>query len=257
MKYFHRYVFPVLVCAIVGVAVFPVEIAQAVNSFVSMNIAGAYPTGTTINSSGVLTNALTATDLGAVTGGFSGDVEIGGELTLVGSYGIDIGTGAATISSTGTAVLDVLTLNGGTLNVGENGGTGGTIRIYPQSGIASRGFLNLQMVGNSSYAGASTVTLADQAAARTYTIPDAGASSSFVMTEGAQTVNGVKTFGSTIVGSINGNAATVTTNANLTGPITSSGNARPSQTPNSPQSRASPLRRIKPRCSVAAARRRY
>ena len=42
---------------------------------------------------------------------------------------------------------------------------------------------------------------------------------------GAETVAGVKTFSSTIVGSVNGNAATVTTNANLTGPITSVGNA--------------------------------
>lgn len=40
-----------------------------------------------------------------------------------------------------------------------------------------------------------------------------------------QTIAGIKTFSSTIVGSINGNAATVTTNANLTGVITSVGNA--------------------------------
>ena len=44
-------------------------------------------------------------------------------------------------------------------------------------------------------------------------------------TDAAQTFTGTQTFGSTIVGSINGNAATVTTNANLTGPITSVGNA--------------------------------
>jgi len=40
-----------------------------------------------------------------------------------------------------------------------------------------------------------------------------------------QTIAGVKTFSSTITGSIDGNAATVTTNANLTGAITSVGNA--------------------------------
>lgn len=45
------------------------------------------------------------------------------------------------------------------------------------------------------------------------------------VTTGAQTIAGVKTFSSTISGSINGNAATVTTNANLTGVITSVGNA--------------------------------
>jgi len=42
---------------------------------------------------------------------------------------------------------------------------------------------------------------------------------------GAQTFAGAKTFSSTIVGSISGNAATVTTNANLTGEVTSVGNA--------------------------------
>jgi hypothetical protein len=46
-----------------------------------------------------------------------------------------------------------------------------------------------------------------------------------MVSTGAQTIAGAKTFSSTIVGSVNGNAATVTTNANLTGPITSSGNA--------------------------------
>jgi hypothetical protein len=40
-----------------------------------------------------------------------------------------------------------------------------------------------------------------------------------------QTVGGTKTFSNTIVGSISGNAATVTTNANLTGEVTSVGNA--------------------------------
>ncbi len=45
------------------------------------------------------------------------------------------------------------------------------------------------------------------------------------ITADAQTIAGAKTFSSTIVGNISGNAATVTTNANLTGVITSVGNA--------------------------------
>jgi len=48
--------------------------------------------------------------------------------------------------------------------------------------------------------------------------------SGFVDLTTAQTIGGTKTFTSTIVGNISGNAATVTTNANLTGPITSVGN---------------------------------
>lgn len=47
----------------------------------------------------------------------------------------------------------------------------------------------------------------------------------YVSKTATETVGGVKTFSSTIVGSVNGNAATVTTNANLTGAVTSSGNA--------------------------------
>lgn len=47
----------------------------------------------------------------------------------------------------------------------------------------------------------------------------------FVDLTSAQTVDGVKTFSSTIEGSVSGNAGTVTTNADLTGVITSVGNA--------------------------------
>ena len=43
--------------------------------------------------------------------------------------------------------------------------------------------------------------------------------------DAAQTFDGTQTFNSTIIGSISGNAATVTTNANLTGDVTSTGNA--------------------------------
>ncbi len=49
--------------------------------------------------------------------------------------------------------------------------------------------------------------------------------STAVYTSGNQTISGIKTFSSTITGDISGNAATVTTNANLTGVVTSVGNA--------------------------------
>lgn len=49
--------------------------------------------------------------------------------------------------------------------------------------------------------------------------------SNYVDRTTTQTIAGDKTFSNTIIGSINGNAATVTTNANLTGAVTSTGNA--------------------------------
>ena len=47
----------------------------------------------------------------------------------------------------------------------------------------------------------------------------------FVHKTGNETIGGIKTFSSTIVGSVSGNASTVTTNANLTGAVTSAGNS--------------------------------
>ena len=52
-----------------------------------------------------------------------------------------------------------------------------------------------------------------------------GTDFSIARIDAAQTFTGTQTFSSTINGSINGNAATVTTNANLTGDVTSSGNS--------------------------------
>lgn len=74
--------------------------------------------------------------------------------------------------------------------------------------------------------GVTDPTNAQDAATKNYVDTAIGSidTSTFVSTSGNQTIGGTKTFSSTIVGSINGNAATVTTNANLTGEVTSSGN---------------------------------
>jgi hypothetical protein len=52
----------------------------------------------------------------------------------------------------------------------------------------------------------------------------ANATNPGIVTTGAQTIAGVKTFSNGIIGNVTGNAATVTTNANLTGVVTSTGN---------------------------------
>lgn len=59
--------------------------------------------------------------------------------------------------------------------------------------------------------------------ATTMTFPTTSAT--IARTDAAQTFTGLQTFSSTISGNISGNAATVTTNANLTGAVTSVGNA--------------------------------
>lgn len=84
---------------------------------------------------------------------------------------------------------------------------------------ANTGDVTLTAVGSSP--SANGASLSGQA----LTLQPVDATHPGVVTTGAQTIAGAKTFSSTIVGSVNGNAATVTTNANLTGPITSVGNA--------------------------------
>ena len=86
--------------------------------------------------------------------------------------------------------------------------------------IASPGaVLSLGAVGSTPNANAASIT------ANVLNLQPADGTFPGVVTTGTQTIAGAKTFSNTIVGSISGNAATVTTNANLTGPITSTGNA--------------------------------
>lgn len=112
----------------------------------------------------------------------------------------------------------------------------GTIHVTPTTAALGNGTAN-QLFGINTGGTAQEVkslvvgtagtdfAIANTTNTMTFNLPDAGASARGAVTTGAQTFAGAKTFSSTIVGSINGNAATVTTNANLTGAITSSGNA--------------------------------
>lgn len=79
--------------------------------------------------------------------------------------------------------------------------------------------VSLAAVGSSPNANAATLT------GQVLNLQPADGSNPGVVTTAAQTFAGAKTFSNTIVGSISGNAATVTTNANLTGDVTSTGNA--------------------------------
>lgn len=116
--------------------------------------------------------------------------------------------------------------------------TVGTMATQAASAVAITGgtITGTTIGGNTITTGTGTLTLA---ASKTLTVNKTltldgtdgtimtfpATSASVARTDAAQTFTGAQTFSSTIVGSVNGNSATVTTNANLTGPITSSGNA--------------------------------
>jgi hypothetical protein len=95
----------------------------------------------------------------------------------------------------------------------QNGTFSGT------SSGTNTGDVTLTAVGATPNANAATLT------GQVLNLQPADATNPGVVTTGSQTFAGTKTFSSTISGSITGNAATVTTNANLTGDITSVGNA--------------------------------
>ena len=88
------------------------------------------------------------------------------------------------------------------------------------------GTADLTQVISSTYGGTGngyTKFTGPSASEKVFTLPNENAT--LARTDAAQTFTGTQTFSSTIAGSISGNAATVTTNANLTGPdVTSLGN---------------------------------
>lgn len=123
----------------------------------------------------------------------------------------------------------VTTINGGTLS-GNNSGDQDLSGLVPKTTTVnghalssnvtvSKGDVGLGNVDNTSDAN-KPVSTATQTALNLKSDDSA-----VVHNTGNETIAGTKTFSSTIVGSVNGNAATVTTNANLTGDVTSVGNA--------------------------------
>ncbi len=94
-----------------------------------------------------------------------------------------------------------------------------TCASITDASLSSNVVTSFGAVGSSPSANGATI------AAQVATLQPADGTHPGVVTTGAQTFAGAKTFSTTIVGSVNGNAATVTTNANMTGDVTSVGNA--------------------------------
>jgi hypothetical protein len=130
----------------------------------------------------------------------SGTIVIGG--TSTGSIGL----------SRDTTVVGVLTPNSIT-----TAGTINKVTITPPATAAT-----LTIANNKTLTANNSIALTGTDAT-TMTFPTTTAT--IARTDAGQTFTGSNTFSSNIIGSVTGNAATVTTNANLTGPITSSGNA--------------------------------
>lgn len=128
---------------------------------------------------------------------------------LAGVVSDETGTGAFVLSTSPTLVTPTL-------------GAATATSVNKVAITAPANGSTLTIADGKTLTSSNTITLAGTDAT-TMTFP--GTNATIARTDAAQTFTGVQTFSSTIAGSINGNAATVTTNANLTGPITSVGNA--------------------------------
>ncbi len=127
------------------------------------------------------------------------------------SAGTEVAVGTA---NTGTVTSVSVTTGNGVSGVVTNATTTPAIAITLGAITPTSVNGNFFTTGSSTYTGT---------AGQTYTFPSTSAT--IARTDALQTFTGVQTFSSTIAGNISGNAATVTTNANLTGVITSVGNA--------------------------------
>ena len=151
-------------------------------------------------TNGGIVTAATQTFAGAKT--FSNSIVTNGSLTA----------GAITYPNISGANGQVLTSNG----------IGAASWAAIPGGVTSVSPITL---GTSGTDLTSSVADGSTTAVITLNVPDAAIGARGVVTTGTQTFAGAKTFNTIIDGSISGNAATVTTNANLTGNVTSNGNA--------------------------------
>ena len=136
---------------------------------------------------------------------------------------------AATSASTATTQAGIATTGAGTATTqAGNSSTSAAAALVSQGASAASAAAALVSQGAAATSASNALTSENNAASSASAAAASAASindANLVHKTGNETIGGIKTFSSTIVGSVNGNAATVTTNANLTGAVTSVGNA--------------------------------
>jgi hypothetical protein len=213
------------------------------------SLSGAVLTDQTIGQTiGNTSNRLTklwATDItvtnpisGSVTGNagtVTTDANLTGDVTSSGNATTVVKINGTTLSSLGTGILKNTTGTGvpsiavagdfPTLNQNTTGSAATLTTPRSIYGNNFDGSASLNQIIASTYGGTGngfTKFSGPTTSEKTFTLPDANAT--LARTDAGQTFTGVNVFSSTISGNINGNAATVTTDANLTGAVTSVGN---------------------------------
>lgn len=196
---------------------------SATSGITTYSTLSAFPATATDGAAAV---ALDTDDIYIYNAGSTSWILVGGPGAVLGVGTIDSTTASANgaavsanqlIMQSASATVPGL-VNTSTQSLAGNKTFTGTISASNLSGT-NTGDVTLSAVGSSPSANAASL------AGQVLTLQPADGTHPGVLTIGAQTLAGAKTFSSTIVGNISGNAATVTTNANLTGPITSVGNA--------------------------------
>ncbi len=192
---------------------------QAAGSYITALTGGVTASGPGSATATVVTNAnLTgpiisvgnATSIASQTGTGSTFVVDNGPTLITPVLGVATATTVNKVTFTPPASNATLTIaDGKTLIASDNATVSNT----------NTGDITLASVGSSPAAAGASLS------GQVLTLQPADGTNPGVITTGSQTIAGTKTFSSTISGSINGNAATVTTNANLTGGVTSVGNA--------------------------------